>query len=136
MERLRSRPAQCFKGSVCNQVEDMNGKMLCKSTHLGGSRHLCLAPKASVVTHNVPMVTKPAEDAQERKHSSQSASKPMKRPRVSFSCQPFPSPYPFNQWQWTIKDSPSGGACHLHGAERERLCVLKRTLYIDSYKLS
>lgn len=88
------------------------------------------------ITHNVPMVTKPAEDAQERKHSSWSASKPMKQPRVSFSCQPFPSSYPFSQWLWTTKDGPSGGACHLHGAESvcERDSVLKRTLYIDSYK--
>lgn len=89
------------------------------------------------ITHNVPMVIKPAEDAQERKHSSRSASKSMKQPRVSFSWQPFPSPYLSSQWQWTIKDGPSGGACHLYGAEvRERLCVLKRTLYIDSYNLS
>lgn len=49
----------------------------------------------------------------------------------------FPSSYPSSQWLWTIKDGPSGGACHLYGAEvRERLCVLKRTLYIDSYNLS
>lgn len=33
----------------------------------------------------------------------------------------FPSSYPSSQWLWTIKDGPSGGACHLYGAEvRER----------------